>query len=226
MISLITPTSDRPEAFRICEYLMSRQSEPYEWIVADDGKEAVTCTQEQIHIHQSPEEDPISSFLGNLLTGLREASGDYIFFIEDDDWYSPEYIHQYMMELRESQVDIFGDGFARYYHLPTQTFKQISNTTHASLCQTVITRKVVPWLIDFLESCGQTKFVDLHLWRRAPFSKKVFRPHYPRSVGIKGLTGKAGLGMGHKTQSRQDKNFEQLRQWIGDDVELYSHLHK
>jgi hypothetical protein len=50
--------------------------------------------------------------------------------------------------------------------------------------------------------------------------------HQMTVVGIKGLPGRAGLGVGHRpgTGWTPDPDFVRLRSWIGDDVDSYTNL--
>ena len=86
MITLITPTCDRPEAFSLCEFWMSRQTYDGEiqWIVVDDGNTPVCTTQGQEYIRREPGLATQHSLRENFLEGLKHSKGDKIFVIEDD----------------------------------------------------------------------------------------------------------------------------------------------
>ncbi|NOX54094.1 MAG: glycosyltransferase family 2 protein [Planctomycetes bacterium] len=56
--------------------------------------------------------------MGNLLAALQRVRHDKVVFVEDDDWYAPEYLAQMVRWL--DQTDLVGETGARYYHLPTR----------------------------------------------------------------------------------------------------------
>jgi len=222
-LTIITPTSDRPEAFQLCQRWMARQTYAGEvqWIVADDGREAATCTMGQEHIRRPPAETPRESFLGNLLAALQRVRHDKVVFIEDDDWYAPEYLAR--MDRWLDQADLVGEAGARYYHLPTRRYHFCGNTHHASLAQTGLRAERLPKVAD--EICrSHTTFVDVRLWRRWSAGwKKRLMPQTTLSAGIKGLPGKRGIGIGHRLDDRHpvDADGSVLRQWIGADADIY-----
>jgi hypothetical protein len=73
----------------------------------------------------------------------------------------------------------------------------------------------------FRWACQQhTKFIDLELWRKHR-SRYLFGGG--RVCGIKGLPGRGGIGMGHSRDfnGTHDPDGRILREWIGDDADLY-----
>ena len=219
MLSLITPTSDRPLAFALCERWMARQTYrgPVEWIVADDGKEPATCTLGQVHIKRPHLQDRSGSFRGNLRSALEACKGDRILFIEDDDWYHPDYI-QMMAGLFERGA-IVGEQNARYYNVTTRRFLHC-RTASPSLCQTGITRLLVHRVLQL--AGRKSTFIDRRLWQRTLLTKAVL-PESLHAVGIKGIPGKSGIGIGHRldTKYKHDSDGSILRGWIGDDASAY-----
>ena len=225
-LTIITPTSDRPEAFQLCQRWMSRQTYTGElqWIVADDGHEPATCTMGQEHVRRPPSDDPRRSFLGNLLAAIERVRHDKVVFVEDDDWYAPEYLAQ--MDRWLDEAELVGEAGARYYHLPTRRYHFCGNTEHASLAQTGLRADRLRQMADEI-SGANTTFVDVRLWRNWSAGwTKLLRPCTTLSAGIKGLPGKRGIGMGHRLGDRHpiDANGRVLREWIGDDADLYFRL--
>ena len=82
-ITLITPTCNRPEAFALCEYWMSRQtySGEIQWIVVDDGTESICPTRGQSYIRRSPNTGNEHSLKDNLRDSLIHAQYDKILII-------------------------------------------------------------------------------------------------------------------------------------------------
>ena len=97
MLTLITPTGDRPDAFALCQQYMLAQDYPGDvrWIIVDDGVTATPVTFERegwtVDVLR-PEPMPRSQ-ARNLLAGMGHvAPGGRVAIIEDDDIYAPEYL--------------------------------------------------------------------------------------------------------------------------------------
>ena len=227
-VTIITPTGGRPEALELCVRYVARQTwSPIQWIVVDDGDPISPVPpdftfEDFVRVYPKPAWQPGQNTLArNILAALPEVKHDVVFFFEDDDWYAADYIETQMQHLGED-FSIVGEVPARYYHLPTQQYRLLDNWTHASLCQTGIRREVFPLLEDLCRSQDQT-FLDVRLWRQCKLSRSIHSSN--RSVGIKGMPGRAGIGVGHRPENiggwRQDPDLSVLSGWIGEDLELY-----
>lgn len=225
MITLITPTSGRPLAFKMCEKLMARQtySGDIQWIVVDDGVPPVECTLGQEYVRRGPSIKPLSSFRDNYLAAIDLVKHDKVLFIEDDDWYSPDYI-EFMSGLLDD-FSIVGEAGAKYYNIYNLGYRQLTNVVHCSLCQTGIRFEKFGELFRYNVSTHATMKQDTLLWKfshESGANLKVF-PSSIRSVGIKGFPGKGGLGVGHRSSYFQvDESGSVLRNWVGgDDASQY-----
>jgi hypothetical protein len=206
---------------------MRRQSIPYhQWIVLDDGITSAPCTMGQTHIRLEDTRGKAS--LAKKLTYLMQHSemiaGDYVAFIEDDDWYRANYLEVATQRCKEG-YDIIGEGYALYYNVRSGGWLMHNNTAHASLCQTLISRKVFPELLKFTQT--EDPFIDFYLWRDANsnLTRKVFLPteYFPTLVGIKGMYPGYGIGHSSKMKHYDDTERNQLIALIGKaDAALYS----
>lgn len=231
-VTLITPTSDRPIAFSLCEYWMHRQTYDgtLQWIVADDGTTPVECRLGQTHIRRAPASDPVSSFCGNLIAALACVENDYVMFIEDDDWYRSDYIAQQVERLRRGGL-LAGEGRARYYNLQTASWHihdRRRQPRHSSLCQTAMKSECIPRLISQLKR-KPTKFIDKALWSWHASEDNRLEPESASCIGIKGVPGKNNLALGDARASARCRNGDPhgsvLRKWIGDnDASLYLNM--
>lgn len=225
-VSLITPTGDRPVAFRFCEEYIARQTwvqngNPLQWIVVDDGTVPTECTCGQDYVRRKPDGGP-RSLHRNLIAGLRRAAYDRILIIEDDDWYAPEYI-AHMAGLLETW-ELVGESRAKYYHVEHRRYRTFGNWRHASLCQTGFRQH----LAALVEECCEpvSPFIDMRIW--AFDLEKFLEPQSRMVVGIKGMPGRAGIGSGHRNVHRgryhTDGDGSVLRSWIGADATRYFDL--
>ena len=227
-IALITPTGDRPECIALAARWVERIKVPSgvetAWIIADDSTlpSRLAFRPGVLISHQVYPGDPLSSFKGNLLAGLtlaEEWRADALLVIEDDDWYSADYLRSMVGHLRRKEV--VGDGGAVYYHLPSGRSKVHHNTDRASLSSTAMRSSFFPVFHRVIEE-ARTPFLDITLWSEAMRlgMGQVLVPKVPRVVGMKGLPGRAGLGNGHHPDGDGWVRGT-LRAIIGDDEEVY-----
>lgn len=220
-VTLITPTADQPLGMLLCERYMARQSATWhQWIVADDGLEPARLTMGQQHVRRSREHEGGRSLAGNLPAALDLADGDVVLVIEHDDWYAPDHIAVCLDQLRRG--DVVGSRWQRYYNVQSRSWRRMRNVGSA-LCNTALRRCALPILRAAALAAFQrgTYGVDRLLWDAA--GRRGHVHDVDTVVGIKGLPGRRGLGMGHRPDAQwtADPDLQQLRAWIGNDVESY-----
>lgn len=230
LVTLITPTGGRQEAFAQCERYMLRQTYqgPMQWIVVDDVEPGTNITIPfSNHIKQEYHKGPKTWRQGlntqrlNMDEALKYVKGDYIFVIEDDDWYAPNYIETYVKLLQDYPA--VGEGNAKYYNISERSWKEWQNYKHASLCQTAIRKELLSTLEDAVNS--GVLFMDCQLWLyMLQRVKPLMIVHQNYVVGMKGLPGRFGIGAGHQPQDQgfiRDPMFVKLKEWVGVDWVWY-----
>ena len=238
-ISIITPTGGRPIGFALCEKWMKRQTlQPDEWIVVDDYKKPTKCTMGQKVIRRQPFwQYGQMTLQRNLLGALRIVTGDIILIIEDDDWYSPNYIENMVKKfealsegkpISQSSL-IIGEGHTIYYHVKNLTHKCYDNMEHASLFQTGFTKDLIPKINDLLIKNIDQMYFDVRLWKDIKDCNKcIFLTKSRWSVGIKGLTGERFVGtFGHlQGLPLLDEKYCNLLQKImpKEEVDIYMNI--
>ena len=228
MITLITATGERPEAFKLCTEYVARQTYkgPMQWIVVDDGKVPIPTPRDSLKFEyiRGPKiwKPGINTQRLNLDIAIPHIKGDHILLIEDDDWYSPHYL-ECMLSLLQN-ADVVGEADAKYYNIKDRSYNELKNYTHASLCSTAFNKKVLP-LFELAVNSGEL-YIDSVFWnlvkqKRAPYTLRLGTANL--CVGMKGLPGRKGIGIGHTPvgYSRDTDTFDKLREWIGGDVSLY-----
>ena len=127
-------------------------------------------------------------------TGIQrrlEAGADIIFFIEDDDFYRPEYIETMIkMWTGAGQPALFGLDITVYYHLGLRMAGWQKHAGRASMYSSLITKEfdLSEWPKD------PERFVDIQIWKNGN-NKKAVSPIDAICLGIKHGHGKCGGSM-------------------------------
>lgn len=231
MITLITPTRNRSKAFGFLEDYISRQTYKGEiqWVVVNDGDEPYKYRlNQEVVIRSRADDNPAThSICYNYRAALPLVRGDKVLCIEDDDFYSPEYIQVMSDALNEHSL--VGLAPALYYHVTARKWRNMKNQDHASLASTGFSRDVLP---VFEQATKVPNMVYLDLWLWAHWRDTLQKParllanpeKKPLQVGLKGLPwGVGGIGLGHDPQvgQRDTANYTKLKAWLGQDWERY-----
>lgn len=149
-----------------------------------------------------------------LLAGLDVIPEDAIVFVlEDDDAYLPDYIRTMLVAL--GSADLVGESSARYYNVATRRHKLMKTPRHSSLASTAVRGTgALRW------ACARRpKFIDIDLWRN--FKGRQALLDTANVIGIKGLPGRQGIGVGHRTTFGTPDTTGVLEQWAGDYSKNY-----
>lgn len=223
MLTLLTPTGCRPEAWALCQRWMARQTYrgPVRWVIVDDGKEAQPITFERKGwtldvIRPAHRWEPgKNTQCDNFLAGLAVIGDDErVVVIEDDDHYHPEWLQAVSDHLRD--VDLIGMGWNRYYNVRTGELTQHDNHRHASLCATAFKGDALKLFRDIVKQ--RPRLCDIRLWRRFE-GKKALTRGTTYVVGMKAMPGRGGIASGHGLNGKANGN---LADWIGDDAAHYA----
>jgi hypothetical protein len=223
VITVITPTADRPVAWPLAERWMARQTvQPDQWIVADDGLVAAPLTMGQQHVRRERRETGGASLANNLLAAIPHVRGDIVLIMEDDDFYRPNHIEVCVDRLQRFRAT--GAIWLNYYNLQVMGWRRIRNSC-AALCNTSFRAECLPMLREAaLSALRQGIYhVDRLFWQQVG---KSGLHELETVIGMKGLPGMAGIGIGHKRDAgwTRDPAAKQLRKWLGEDAGAYLEL--
>ena len=231
MITVLTPTGGRPGAFALlAEQINAQSCEHFRWIVVDDFDPATPVPEmrtgiELVYVRPLWRWEPgQNTQSANLMTGLSLCRAEYkVIICEDDDAYSCEHVRD--MAALLAKAPLVGVTPARYYNARSRRFREIPSDRHASLCATGLTGEAA---FNALAAVAQLqKRIDIDLW--GLWQDKKILTKGTSVVGIKGLPGRAGIGVGHRPDfGTHDPNGDILRAWIGQPLadrylELASH---
>lgn len=199
MLTVLTPTGARPEAFAACVDMMAAQDydRPVRWVIVDDGPEPMPTPTiygwEVLHVRPFPLWKPGDNTQSrNMLFGLQFAT-ERVAIVEDDDAYADWWLAKCDEWLNSH--DLVGESNSIYVH-KNGNEKLCNNRKHASLCSTAVKGAGVDAL---RQACiNGPKFIDMALWKSFTGPKALYPPS-PRGVtGIKGWPGRPGIGAGHR----------------------------
>lgn len=225
MITVITPTADRPAAWPLCERWMARQTvQPGQWIVADDGDVPAPLTRGQQHVRGPRVAHGPHSLARNLLAALPHVRGDVVLVMEDDDHYAPDHIETCLRHLQRH--DATGCTRLRYYNLRARAWRVMANAC-AALCNTAFRAAYLPVLGCAAERVLLADDGFYHVDRLFWEAMGGDGLHQDATVvGMKGLPGREGIGVGHHPGRhwRRDPAWRRLTEWVGDDAGAYVQL--
>ena len=164
-------------------------------------------------------------FRANLAALLKKVKTEYVAFIEDDDWYHPDYLGDLGDRLDYSARLLIGLDPTTYYHIVRRGFKTLPHWGRASLFATMgVTSFVQMAMGDILKTKNP---VDMSLWAMAKGSGVTTVGRL--AIGVKhGFTRTEGKG--HTAPPsfwKPDEDGAMLRKWIGTgDYHEYQKLIK
>lgn len=219
----LTCTRDRPVPLSVCDEYVRRQTRKVDkWVIVTDGTHTGTAVPDVL-IHRPLSKSKENTLIDNLREGLQHVrNGDVLFFIEDDDWYSPIYVETVMDFFADTGAYIAGNFNSLYYRVDTRTYRWMENRRHASLCCTAI-RINDETLADIHRALDGDCSFDVRLWRSAR-SKKAGFLSPTLCVGIKGMPGTRGTTSGWSGDQKgytNDPDLSYLTSVIGRDVRFY-----
>lgn len=226
MIALITPTGARAQQIKLCAKWMRNQTYKGEvvWIIVDDVIPTTTDFIEEGFkqnwkvVKRFPNNPVWVSGMNTQSRNLREGMEaiselphevNSIFIIEDDDYYSPEYLEVMVEKLQHSKL--VGEMKSCYYHIRSKKVYENKNTKHSSLFQTAFDVS----LSRVFGNCLRGGFIDIKFWGKVTEDKELFLKNPPLSVGIKGMGGRNGIGAGHLLANR---NYETYKEAANSDL--------
>ena len=236
MIALITPTGARPKQIELCVEWMKEQTYKGKvlWVIIDD---AIPITTDFIKndfkenwnvecLYPRPAwRNGQNTQKRNLMVGINEVEKynnvEYVFIIEDDDYYFPDYLEKMLKRLKG--YDVAGQTKTLYFSVVDGTVKRYSNKNHSSLFQTAFSINQVPAFKHVLMNDRDT-FIDTYFWKSLKRVRVNLFNSLDLSIGIKGLSGRKGIGIGHKIRSNKvgkGQILSKLKSLIGDDYLKY-----
>lgn len=146
---------------------------------------------------------------------LRGKGYDVIAFIENDDWYSPQYLEtmaHYWTLFKEPQL--MGTDYTIYYHLKLRAWFHIPHPRRASAMNTLIKPDLwIDWPVD------NEPYTDIAIWKQMPGC--LFKPQHPIALGMKHGEGLCG-GITHINRFNRFKNTDYDFEWLKSMVDAPS----
>lgn len=232
MISLITPTGDRPESFALLVRWVNRfwkPTEVLEWVVVDDGvvpTDTSDATVPVVHIRPSRMAGP--SVARNYLAGLRAASGDVLVYLEDDEWYHRDYLAVVVSTFLSEPVDMVGIAPWRAWYLRERRYRDppLQGILSATTSRTSVRRgPALDCHVEILKAERADKAGETRLWGTGYLSRNVQERPY-LCVSLKDVPGRPKPERYNEEVGQvPDPDAMKLIQWIGaEDTNAYMDL--
>lgn len=214
----LTPTGGRQQGLSLLGEYVNAQTyqDDATWIIVDDCEPVSFMPQSRFSVLFV--DPPWRWKLGqntqgkSLLEGLKHVPGDAkLLILEDDDCYLTDYVQTMVDALDDA--DLVGERVSRYYNVKARRYREMTgHGEHASLMCTAMKGAAIE---EFKKVCGHGHRIDITLWRNFKGSKKLLESR--NAIGIKGLPGRAGIGVGHRPNfGNQDNDDRILKEWAGD----------
>lgn len=210
---LIPDRGDRPNFLQQCKkYLAYQVMQPHEVYFVD-------------YEPKSEDIDVTQRYKVGCEHLFRIKKCDVVLFWENDDFYSPQYIVQMVLEWkRAGRPAIFGIGHTIYYHIFQQMWVNIPHRTMASAMSTLVT----PAILQMSWPKDNNPYLDVDMWQKIP--GKTFIPRAPICIGIKhgiGLVGGGAHNGDNAHYKTKDEGGVWLRAIIGEaNYSFYESLQK
>lgn len=235
MFTVITPTGDRQNSLDLLGECLSRQTlnEPFRWVVVDDGEDAtypriVPKLAKLNYTRLKPRGLGISSQRRNMRAALEKVHSEsrFIAVCEDDDFYHPEHLAESSAALES--CDATGERIANYYNVRTRLWREIPGSYHASLASTAFR----PSCLDAMKNaCEDSHYsgIDMVFFRSLSANgMRVKLRNSQHVIGIKGLPGRLGIGVGHRSSfaGAADPDLCKLAEWLRCEVKQIPDLYR
>jgi len=160
----------------------------------------------------------------NILSNLTDV--DLIAFIENDDYYAPNYLETMAAHwIEQGRPELLGTCYSWYYHIGLLKYTKLEHYTRSAAMNTFIVPGLqIKWCAD------SEPYTDMHLWVNCPEIKKaIVNPEHIISLGIKHGVGKCGGGS-HVDRLNKYKHDDGLMEWLFSNVadkfhSFYANLH-
>jgi hypothetical protein len=193
---IIPDRGDRPEFMRNCRRMLDVMKE------YAAGNDFLICI---VNYYPFNEKADITPRYRMGYDYFRGKGVDCILLIENDDWYSPDYISIMLDEwIKRGKPDMLGHTYTVYFHLKLQKHFTFHHFERSSAMNTLIKPD-----LDLQWPADEDPYTDLFLWQQttlnhaagAPrkFVGEVFTPHKHICLGIKHGVGLCG-GANHTTK--------------------------
>ena len=249
--SVITPVSDRPEAFNLLADCMRRQEfDGYaDWIIVDDSHEPVSVEWPPGSISLVPKifreqpTDGCMTLARNLLCGYQHVQTETIVFCETQSWYRFDYLERLVSAAERDGISIAGYPHVRWYFCwddMTWVEEVEAKPVSSCLCRTAIrgsaARTRHQGILERTVKHGGSGSGDTPLWRGSTESERSFIDDMYTAVKFLGIKGKLRYSSGgtHPQVSSAerwgsvetpDPQGEKLTQWMGaENARKYSCL--
>lgn len=224
MICVVTATGGRPRGIELLARYINAQTYtgPLTWIIVDDCDPRTDIPAMRDGIMTLCIDPPWRWTGANTQAQSMSKALEYVpagaicIVAEDDDLYKPDHFANVLCAL--NRAELVGERVARYYNVATSRYKVLPGNFHASLASTAVRGGALAMLADIC--AAGSRRIDIDLWRTYPGAKELLESG--NVIGIKGMPGRAGIGVGHQQQfGSPDRGNSVKMEWLGEYAKDY-----
>lgn len=225
MIYVITPTGGREEGLCLLAGYLNAQTYagPITWVVVDDCepmsdipvmRPGITVVSVVPDWTWKPGDNTQSRSMDEALAHCPDDA--VVVVMEDDDAYLPGHLANVVGAL--AGANLAGERVSTYYNVATRRWRLLPGRWHASLCSVACKGSALALLREICATGSRT--IDMDLWKRYRGPSQLLETR--NVVGIKGLPGRAGIGVGHRqTFGDPDHDGAVLTKLLGPMADQY-----
>jgi hypothetical protein len=147
-----------------------------------------------------------------MAAGLARIPDDAtVLVLEDDDAYLPGHIENIVNALES--YELVGERTSKCYNIRSGRYRTLTGGQHASMASVGLRGNALTALKTI---CGAGKTaLDVKLWRSFKGPKTLLNTQ--NVIGMKGLPGRAGIGVGHRATFGDPDTRHVLEEWLGPE---------
>ena len=232
MLTLITPTGDRPVPFRECVWYVRRSTlKPDLWIVVDDGadpatREALDAPPCPVCYLHPPAMEGHSLNRNLRLAAEQVPAGSDVAILEDDDYYPADYLAATVAILRQG-FHTCGARIHHYYNLGLRGWRAYGNSHTLCTHSLAFDPEGFAFFAEEVVFATESINVDNELGERWPYDRLGSRGHekvlpvhclnWRCCTARPGTTRAHGRKLGGKYQP--DPELAKLIEWTGSEAD-------
>ena len=168
--------------------------------------------------------DTTYRYVDGFTSAFKKHGCDVVLCIEDDDYYSPDYILSMIIAWQHAgEPDLLGIDYSFYYHIVEKRYSKFLHPNRSSMMAMLVSKNILTVLPNIDKD---DQYLDLQLWNMSHkiLTRATISPIKAICIGIKHGFGQVAGG-GHQSYWPRYKHFDPTYKWLdmqmGQDSVFY-----